>query len=334
MPNKITTWNEKQATHLKEILKPPTKKLHDITLEIATTTQKTNVYWAKIQAEIKKAYREANSITTDWTLKTIPLGYRKSARQSVFKIKNKKITSFEIQAVDNVKVILPNTFNYYNIINRDITKQSVQAIMQETLTSFATGLLSGEKLMIRLARVTQQVNIAESQIEAAILAGNIETGSIQGSIKRLQNELLKTALDGKYIRVIDKNGNPINYKIDTYADMVARTKLQEASASAVLNTTAQAGGDLVQVSSHNTTSKICVQFEGKIYSISGNNKDFPKMSEAPPFHPNCLHTLTTTFEEGLEADGTYDKYSDFSKGKTEQHPTRTSFTPVSERALK
>jgi hypothetical protein len=191
--------------------------------------------------------------------------------------------------------------------------------------------LTGEKLILRLARITQQVNIAEDQIAKSIEAGFIESGSIQGSLKRLQKDLMTKALDGKYITVIDKNGDPISYKIKSYSELVARTKLQETSTDAVLNTAAATGSDLVQVSSHNTKSEICIPFEGKIFSISGNNKDFPKLYEASPFHPNCQHTMTVVFEEGLEADGTYDKYSDFSKGITEQHPTRKSWIPPSER---
>jgi hypothetical protein len=332
MANKLTTWNKKQASNLKKILEPITKRLNRIVSVIATTREKTNTFWTKLQREIKKVYRNAQLKSKDWTNETVPLGYRKSARQYIYKIKKKKMVKVQSVEVDNI-IVIPNDFNYYNFINKDMSRQSMQSLVEDTLSSFFTGFLSGEKTIIRLARTTQQSNLSESQIEQAIKEGNIETGSVQGSVKRLKNELLEKAIDGKYITITDKNGKQRNYRVDTYAEMVARTKLNEASSQAALNAASVAGTDLVQISSHNTNCEICAPFEGKIYSISGNNKDFPKLDEAPPYHPNCLHILTPVFEEGLEADGTYDKYSDFSKGITSQHPTRKSWIPLSEREL-
>lgn len=335
MPNKITTWNEKQATKLYELVTPQDNKLNKIIAEIATTDKTTNVYWSGIQRDIKRVYRELIKKTNTWTIITIPKGYNLSARTSIFKIKNKKIraTVAEQLLPRETATILPfqQSLNYTNFINSNVSRQTIQALIQETLTSYTTGYLTGEKLVLRLARMTQQVNIAEDQIAKQIESGFIKTGNIQGSVKRLQAELMRKAIDGKYITVIDKNGNPISYQIKSYTELVARTKLQETSTDAVLNTANAAGSDLVQVSSHNTKSEICIPFEAKIFSISGNNKDFPKLYEASPYHPNCQHTMSVVFEEGLEADGTYDKYSDFSKGKTETHPTRKSWIPPSER---
>ena len=328
MPNKITTWNEKQATKLYELVTPQDNKLNKIIAEIATTDKTTNVYWSGIQRDIKKVYRELIKKTNTWTIITIPKGYNLSARTSIFKIKSKKI-----RAIQEPVTILPfqQSLNYTSFINSNVSRQTIQALIQETITSYTTGYLTGEKLILRLARITQQVNVAEDIIARQIEDGFIESGSIQGSLKRLQSELMRKAIDGKYITVIDKNGKPISYQVKSYAELVARTKLQETSTDAVLNTADAAGSDLVQVSSHNTKSEICIPFEGKIFSISGNNKDFPKLNEASPYHPNCQHTMSVVFEEGLEADGTYDKYSDFSKGKTETHPTRKSWIPPSER---
>ena len=333
MANKITAWNERKAILLKDKCKPYIKRLNKVIAEVATTKERANVYWSKLQAEVKKIYRGVQKVCKDWTNIFIPIGFRAAARQSIYKIKNNSITrTKKIKALDTI--ILPNDFNYTTFINKDIVKQATQSLTEETLTAFVTGLLSGEKLIIKLLRNTQQINIKEYQINEAIKNGYIEKGTIQESIKQLQRQLLSAATEGKYITIINKNGAEMHFQIDTYAELVARTKLQEASAQAVLNTASVAGSDLVQVSAHNTPTKICIPFEGKIFSITGNNKDFPKLSESPPYHPNCLHTLTVVFEEGLQADDTYDKYSAFSKGETGQHPTRKGWIPVSQRTIK
>jgi hypothetical protein len=64
MANKITTWNEKQATKLYKLTIPQDNKLDKIITEIATTDKTTNVYWATIQRSIKKVYRELIKKTT------------------------------------------------------------------------------------------------------------------------------------------------------------------------------------------------------------------------------------------------------------------------------
>ena len=63
------------------------------------------------------------------------------------------------------------------------------------------------------------------------------------------------------------------------------------------------GTDLVEVSSHNTATKICIPFEGNIYSVSGKHPVFPPMTDVPPFHVSCLHLMYPTFESGLIAQG-------------------------------
>lgn len=55
--------------------------------------------------------------------------------------------------------------------------------------------------------------------------------------------------------------------------------------------------DLVEVSSHNTDCDICKEFEGKVYSISGKHKEYPKLERKPPFHPGCRHYITPTSED-------------------------------------
>jgi len=260
-------------------------------------------------------------ITKDWTYETMPIGYRNSLRQEIFKIKNQKVE-------------LKKEISYKQFANSDGVKRSTDSIMEETISSFGTGILSGRNTLVQLCRLTQQVNQREAQINKSVADGFIETGSSRGAKKSLQRELLKKSLDGKYITINDRNGNKRQYTVESYSDLVARTKLQEASAQAVIDTAFEIGEDLVQISSHNTKSAVCAVFEGKIYSVSGNNKHFPAMSEAPPFHPNCLHTMSIVFPAALKSNGTYDKYSEFSKGETDKHPTRTKFIPVNERELK
>lgn len=101
----------------------------------------------------------------------------------------------------------------------------------------------------------------------------------------------------------DKAGR--NWSLHTYGNMICRTTSRQAEVAAVL--TADQEQDLYKISSHNTTCAVCAPLEGRVYSRSGRDKDFPPLARAfgkidPDgadtlentwlnIHPNCLHVL-------------------------------------------
>jgi SPP1 gp7 family putative phage head morphogenesis protein len=111
--------------------------------------------------------------------------------------------------------------------------------------------------------------------------------------KRLQERLLSQGLTG----FKDKLGR--EWRLDSYAQMVARTTSREIATVATLNTCQEAEIDLVQISSHWPTCEICAPLQGKVFSISGNDKRYPKLEEeyTPPIHPNCRHVTTPYVRE-------------------------------------
>lgn len=296
------------------------KNLDKIISEISSTKETSSLYWTKINQRIRFEYESARKITQEFLLGNFPEYYKRGVREELTRIKNKGFS-------------LPKTSKATELVSSHGSKQSLKSLLNETLTTYRTGYQTGQQTITRLASLTQQINIQEKKIEKAIADGYLESGSVQGAKKKLRNELLKKAIDGKYITVIDKNGNPENWQIDTYAEMVTRTKLMEASTQAVVDTADAVGADLVQVSSHNTTCRICAEYEGKIFSLSGSDPDFPAATELSPFHPNCQHSETIVFKDFLQQQGTLEKYVDFSNDETDIHPTRTAWIPVSKRKL-
>jgi len=102
---------------------------------------------------------------------------------------------------------------------------------------------------------------------------------------------------------IDRAGR--HWSLYTYGSMVLRTTTRQAEVLSVL--TRDPEHDLYKISSHNTTCKKCAPLEGRVYSRSGTDPDFPplaaafgKVDPAGPdtlanswlnIHPNCLHVL-------------------------------------------
>ena len=102
---------------------------------------------------------------------------------------------------------------------------------------------------------------------------------------------------------VDKAGR--HWSLHTYGSMVCRTTSRQAEVLAVL--TAVPEHDLYKISAHGTTCGLCAPYEGRVYSRSGADPDFPPLAAAfgkvDPngpndlsntwlnIHPNCLHVI-------------------------------------------
>ena len=93
------------------------------------------------------------------------------------------------------------------------------------------------------------------------------------------------------------------YKMADYAELVGRYELGVAATAATLDLCREYENDLVQWSDHGTVCDECRPFEGNIYSISGNDPDYPPLEEEPPIHPNCEHALLPTSREAISVRG-------------------------------
>lgn len=140
---------------------------------------------------------------------------------------------------------------------------------------------------------------------------------------------------------VDKAGR--HWSLHTYCAMVSRTTSRQAEVLAVL--TADPEQDLYRISSHGTTCGICAPFEGRVYSKSGTNPDYPplaaafgKQDPAGPdilantwlnMHPGCLHSILPYTTVG-RSEEEIQKIKDFS------NPKKNPFTrdPRTEKQIK
>lgn len=112
---------------------------------------------------------------------------------------------------------------------------------------------------------------------------------------------------------VDKAGR--HWSLHTYGSMVSRTTSRQAEVLSVL--TADPEQDLYRISVNGTTCGICAPYEGRVYSKSGTNPDYPPLAAAfgkqdpdgPDtlantwlnIHPNCLVPGGTVLAEGVMA---------------------------------
>ena len=129
----------------------------------------------------------------------------------------------------------------------------------------------------------------------------------------------------------DKAGR--KWSLHTYASMAIRTTSRQAEIAATLS--ADSEHDLYQISSHNTSCAICAPYEGRVYSKSGTDPDFPPLASAfgkiDPngantlantwlnIHPNCLHSITLWTPAGRTPE-------EIQKIKNFSNPRKNPFT--------
>lgn len=112
----------------------------------------------------------------------------------------------------------------------------------------------------------------------------------------------------------DKAGR--KWSLSGYCIMATRTTSRQAQILSVL--TADPEQDLFQITSHGTTCPVCAPLEGRVYSKSGQNPDYPPLAaafgkvdkEGPDtlantylnIHPNCLHAIRPYSMVGLSEE--------------------------------
>ena len=111
----------------------------------------------------------------------------------------------------------------------------------------------------------------------------------------------------------DKAGR--KWSMQAYGNMAVRTTARQAEVAALLTSDEY---DLWQITKVGTTCPVCAPLEGRVYSKSGTNPDYPPLTVAfgkvDPYgsndlsntylniHPNCLHSLVKYTTIGKSAD--------------------------------
>lgn len=223
--------------------------------------------------EIEEILRELDAKADLWIAKNIPAQYLKGAREATQALRD---VGFDVELE----------------LNPGVHRQAVEALVK----SMQDALDEGTARVMRGVRET----VRQVQLQAStdkLINQNVALGTIEGKARVAVSEDIRQVL-------VDEFGegpviiNGKRYSLETYSELVARTKMAEAHSIGTIQRNLEAGNDLVQVSAHGADDA-CSFFEGQVFSISGTHPDFPALSEidGPPFHPNCIHRLLPFVEE-------------------------------------
>lgn len=218
-----------------------------------------------IDAELKKLNLESYA----WAKEAIEAAYMRSAKLAWMEAKtgnSKAFASFGGLHKKAVALLAHNTQDYLNITNNLIARQAKDTV--------------------------RKVGV---EVTAKKFA---ETLTWKETAKLMEQRL---AEEGFYT-VPWRNGKG-NMRLDSYAELVARTTTAEATNTGAINQAEAMGQYLLKMTAHNTTCKVCASRQGRVYRTKDfpdgdPRQQFPHISEGLPrwptyktVHPNCVHRV-------------------------------------------
>lgn len=208
----------------------------------------------------------------------------------------------------------------------DIVERLTMNLMGQVAEASQNVSRNLENMLIGRVENDPYRRVGLSQAAAMQAAGQGAWRPVPGFVEALRREGI-TAF-------VDKAGR--NWNLHTYGSMVLRTTSRQAEVLAVL--TQDPEQDLYMISAHGSTCPLCAPLEGRVYSQSGRDPDFPplaaafgKMDPAGPdtldnswlnIHPNCLHQLIrwTPMGRSEEEIRKIKEFSSFEKNPVTRDP--------------
>lgn len=205
------------------------------------------------------------------------------------------------------------------VAEQDIVERLVTALMGEITDAAMTTMTTLQDALIGRVEPDIYRRIGLEQVAAQAATGRGVNRAVPAFVEALRREGVAA--------FVDKAGR--KWSLHTYCTMVSRTTRRQAQVLSVLER--NPSQDLYKITSHGTTCALCAPYEGRVYSKSGTNPDFPpladafgKIDPAGPntlantwlnIHPNCLHVLIPWTAAG-RTDEEIEEIKRFSSPKT------------------
>ena len=181
-----------------------------------------------------------------------------------------------------------------------VAEQLVDNLMGEVQEMAQTAYQSAEA---QILGPTAPDFYRQSVLRGAIVSETMGRGSLS-TVEEVMRNLQTVGITA----FVDKAGR--EWSLSAYGAMAVRTTVRQAQVSAVLTADDH---DLWKIKEIGSTCPLCAVYEGRVYSKSGMNPNYPplaaafgKMDPAGPndlsntflnIHPNCLHSLVKWTED-------------------------------------
>lgn len=212
-------------------------------------------------------------------------------------------SSFYVQHPEKARLAEPTVKHLYGYANAGALTIEQTSIV-ETLTANLMSSVIEASRHAELSVYSAIGRLHGDQFRKTGIASVTQMEATGGGTWKTANQMMTQLRADGVTAYVDKAGR--RWGLYAYCNMVTRTTSRQAVNVAVL--TKDPNQDLFKMSKHGTTCPACAPYEGRVYSKSGKNPDYPplsavfgKVDRAGPemltnsylnIHPNCLHTLT------------------------------------------
>lgn len=276
-------------SRIEELLEIITKLDDQVRAEVlkAISSQLTSTTKTATLGSIKTIIQGSDSQIKDWIVNAVVDAYVEGSN-----VMYGDLTKLSVKPGSSNVVSTAITADMIRQIDLlSVQKEAVNALVSDFYLDFANGMNG----LVRGAE--HQLNEAlKRQIRARTIAGQL-TGQ---SIQKIAKDVRSVLGDQGFSVLIDRGGR--QWSLKSYADMLVRTHIIKSANEGSINRYLSYGLDIVQISTHTGSCPICQQYEGKIYSISGESKEYPKLDITPPYHPRCRHTYLPRPDLSVDID--------------------------------
>lgn len=179
-----------------------------------------------------------------------------------------------------------------------LARTSIEAMVADT---FEDLLYANNKMKRESVKMVR--NIVAEQMKVAAVQGQGLNFTKKSIVERFHEE--------GNIAIVDRMGR--RWKLDTYSEMVSRTKMTQAHVEGTRVESLERGVDLAIISSHGATDA-CRFYEGQIISMNGDTPGYLTYEELRRsnliFHPNCKHKLSPIRDIANLPEVVQDKFYD------------------------
>ncbi|MDC3413970.1 phage minor capsid protein [Terrihalobacillus insolitus] len=244
-----------------------------------------------VLAQLSVLLRDLDKETESWVKEQVTKAFQNGQAESV-------IAAGEAKTLDEAAKLASMSA---------LVTQTLQAMIDDT---FEDLLYANQKMKRETVKMVRAVVAEQMRTKAAEGMGRNTTRN--AIVQALTKKELRERFDVEgNVAIIDKAGR--RWKLETYAEMVTRTKMLQAHVEGTRVEALERGIDLAIISSHGAKDA-CRWYEGQIISMNGQTEGFLKYEDLRKsnliFHPNCKHKITPIRDISLLPESVQKKFEE------------------------
>jgi hypothetical protein len=262
----------------------------------------TSLEHGRALREVKDAIDVLNIQVRSWAPGAIKAAYEESAGVARTRLEligakpNRRYNP--VRRDKKIAALTKTILTDYWKANRTIEKTARQYLSVMSQAAAGVAKVQAQAQEFDAAEVKDFIRRTVAGVLGAVTKYNAGTAHLtsQDLAAKIRAKLLEKIGGGDFITIRGRD-----YNLKSYAELVAQTRMAESQTDATIEACREYDNDLVQFSKHDNPCEICAQYEGNVYSLSGDNPDYEKLPDEAycPVHPRCEHGLNPTSENAL-----------------------------------